>query len=305
MGANQRGEIAWLGSIAKPSVAIVTNVSASHIEGFGSVDAVFREKSSIYTSLVEGGTAVINRDDQFADDWMQLNHDRNVLTFGSDNKADVFVERIDDQQIRLHCQVADQVATADTLCQLAGDHNLVNIAAAAAAAVASGIDLASVARGVANAMPVKGRLNFHQLKDEVTLIDDTYNANPASVRAAIEVLTGVSKKHWLVLGDLKELGDGAATHHSILGKFAHERGVDRVFTLGEMSRYCATSFGKNAERFDDRIQLIDRLEQELDKESGSLAVLVKGSRSMSMDLVVDALIERYSCTDASVVGGAV
>ncbi len=315
MGANQLGEIEWLASIAKPNVAIITNVSASHLEGFGSLDAVSREKSAIYTNLAEGGVAVVNRDDQFAEDWLVLNQGRLVVTFGGGKNADIYAESIDGGRVRLHCGLPGREATKDTDCQLAGNHNLLNIAAAAAAAIVCGIDLAAVAQGVANAKPVKGRLNVHQLTTGLTLIDDTYNANPASARAAIEVLANHKAERWLVLGDLKELGDDAALHHAALGEFARENGIDRLYAIGDLCRRAVDAFGENAKWFEDKKQLLAELQLQLgstsvggddaSENSQDTMVLVKGSRSMAMNEVVDALQNRYTTAGVMADGGAV
>ena len=312
MGANQLGEIEWLGSISKPNVAIITNVSASHIEGFGSLEAVCREKSAIYTSLAEDGVAIVNRDDQFADEWLRLNQNRSVITFGSDVSADVYAEQLSVSQIRLHCQIDGCESTIETQCNLVGAHNLLNIAAAAAAAMACGIDLAVVARGVSNAAPVKGRLNFHQLTGGLTLIDDTYNANPASARAAIDVLASVAAERWLVLADLKELGEDAALHHTALGEFALEKSIDRLYATGELCRYTVKAFGDRAQWFDDKDGLLEQLQQELecgadntiDSMERDTVVLVKGSRSMAMNEVVDALQENFAKAASKVAGEA-
>jgi len=316
MGANQLGEIEWLGSIARPNVAIITNVSASHLEGFGSLNAVYREKSAIYTNLVDGGVAIVNVDDRFAGDWLALNKDRSTITFGSNNSADVYVESIEGGRVQIHCQLPGCEGTVDTQCHLAGDHNLMNMAAATAAAIACGIDLADVAKGIANVAPVKGRLNFHHLSNDITLIDDTYNANPASTRAAIEVLATSSAERWLVLGDLKELGADAAAHHVELGEFARRKKVNRLFATGELCRHTVDAFGDDAQWFEDKGQLLQALQHHLDRnackaETGSrgTAILVKGSRSMVMNDVVDALQNRYASQDVSaavsVAGGAV
>jgi UDP-N-acetylmuramoyl-tripeptide--D-alanyl-D-alanine ligase len=298
MGANQLGEIAWLGSLAQPDVAIITNVSASHLEGFGSIDSVYREKSDIYNSLREGGTAIINRDDAFAADWLALNAQRAVITFGSDDSADVWAEAASGDELNLHCRLDGHVSSMPANCQLVGRHNLMNIAAAVAAGLAAGIELSVIAAGIANVAPVAGRLNFHHLADGVTIIDDTYNANPASARAAIDVLASRNAERWLVLGDLKELGDDAAAHHTRVGEYALEGQVDRLFAIGELCQATVAAFGANGEWFDDKQQLMDRLVSMLDsrRQSADLntTVLVKGSRSMAMEKVVNDLRERYA-----------
>lgn len=311
MGANQLGEIAWLGSLAQPDVAIITNVSASHLEGFGSIDSVYREKSGIYNSLREGGTAIVNRDDAFAANWLALNANRSVITFGSDDSADVWVEATSGDAINLHCRLDGRVTTMPAKCQLVGRHNLMNIAAAVAAGLAAGIELSVIAEGIANVAPVAGRLNFHHLADGVTVIDDTYNANPASARAAIDVLASCNAERWLVLGDLKELGDDAALHHTRVGEYARECQIDRLFATGYLCQETVSAFGANGEWFDNKQQLLDRLVEVLGSrhESADLTttVLVKGSRSMAMEEIVVEL--RGHCVEVSAedraVGGLV
>lgn len=324
MGANQLGEIRWLGSIAKPDVAIITNVSASHLEGFGSVEAVYREKSAIYDSLAQSGVAIVNLDDAFAEDWLALNRHREVITFGSSKNAQVYVDKLAGTSVKIHCQVPEYEGVVDAECNLTGNHNLMNVAAAAAAAIACGIDLAVIAHGVANAAPVKGRLNYLHLADGITVIDDTYNANPASTRAAMEVLASHDAERWLVLGDLGELGQDAAAHHTQLGEFACAGRVDRLFAVGDLSRRAVAAFGDRAEWFKDKEALCERLQEALDNNidsdaasdtkkqaaadvgsaNGGTVVLVKGSRSMAMDVVVNALQASYECSNDSIAAGA-
>ena len=291
MGANLRGEIAWLGKIVEPDVALITNVSESHLEGFGSVSDVAVEKGCIYDALGADGVAVVNRDDTFADDWLEQNRNRRVITFGRSPEADVSVMDGDAAAVKL--QLAGRQLTIGL--QLAGAHNAMNAAASMAVATALEIGDADAISGLEATVPVKGRLNYHALSDELTVIDDTYNANPASTRAAIDVLTNSSGRCVLVLGDLRELGDDAKQLHQSVGHYAQQSGVDCLFATGALARHAAAAFGDSAQWFEDRESLLSEL---LKLDRSPTTILVKGSRSMQMDQIVDALLAQPAAVSA-------
>lgn len=295
MGANLRGEIAWLGKIVEPDVALITNVSESHLEGFGLVEDVAAEKAGIYDSLGDDGVAVVNLDDAFAGDWMQQNSNRQIVTFGWQNPADVQVVEGDDSPVLL--QVQDRQLAVRL--QLAGKHNAMNAAATVAVAQALQLTDAVVIAGLENTTPVKGRLNYHTLADGFTVIDDTYNANPASTRAAIDVLVKASGRRVLVLGDLRELGDDAEQLHQAIGSYAREAGVEQIFATGALTRHTVDAFGIDGRWFESRDELLGEL---LSLGKSDTSFLIKGSRSMQMNLVVDALLQQP--TVASVSGGS-
>ncbi len=283
MGANLRGEIAWLGKIVEPDVALITNVSESHLEGFGSVADVAVEKACIYDALGREGVAVINRDDAFADDWLAQNRARRVVTFGRQHEADVRV--LEGSASSVNLQVMERQLSVDL--QLAGSHNAMNAAAVIAVAAALEFSDDDVKRGLEATVPVKGRLNYHALSEGFVVIDDTYNANPASTRAAIDVLMASNGQRLLVLGDLRELGDDEKQLHQSVGRYARERGVERLFATGALARHTVEAFGESAHWFKSREALLDEL---LKIDRAGVTVLVKGSRSMQMDQIVDALL---------------
>ncbi len=283
MGANQPGEIEWLSHISQPTVALITNASASHLEGFGSVETVAREKGAIYQSLIDGGIAVINADDDFAPYWRQENAARTVITFGAGANADVYAERLSATRIVLnYCGEAVQ-------CEflLPGQHNVLNAAAAAAAAIAVGVPLERIAVGLSQATAVAGRLNFHYPDSGHVIIDDTYNANPASTRAAIDVLQQTDGQKILLLGDLRELGADAQQQHTSIGRYAKMHGVDCLLTFGPLSRHASIEFGQAENCFNNKA---DMLQCAIEAMSTKSVVLVKGSRSMQMEELVAGLL---------------
>jgi len=200
MGASDKGEIKWLGELVQPTISVITNASAAHLEGFGDARAVAEEKAWIYKHLSATGTAVVNADDQFADYWREICGDRKILTFGV--SGDVCGQRESDRSL----SITHTGKTISCEYQLAGQHNAMNAAAAAACAIAAGVSPEIITDGLSAAEPVAGRLNFISLTNNVTVVDDTYNANPASTRAAIDVLGEFKGQRFMVLGDLLELG---------------------------------------------------------------------------------------------------
>ncbi len=299
MGANQPGEIAWLSSISKPTVALITNVSASHLEGFGTVDKVAREKAAIYDGLSADGVAVINADDKFSSLWTSLNQNRTTLLFGLSGNADISASRIAANRLAIR----HGVKKIECSFALPGQHNVANAAAAAAACIAAGITLENVALGLQTIEAVPGRLNFHHLKNDVVVIDDTYNANPASTRAAIDVLCESSGLRWVILGDLRELGDNAIPEHRQIGEYASARAVDRFLNVGSLTRHAAKAYGKSSEWFDTKEALLESIEGDV---PAGTTILVKGSRSMHMESIVQQLLssDSITCADAAEVAGS-
>jgi len=289
MGASEKGEIERLGKLVRPTVSVITNAGAAHLEGFGDAQSVADEKAWIYRSLAEGGNAVINADSEFFGYWSDVCANKNIITFG--DAGDVTAQRIDDGSI----SITHNGKSVNCEYQLAGLHNVQNAAAAAACAIAAGLPFDLIAKGLAEAVPVAGRLNFIDLVSGITVIDDTYNANPASTRAAINVLSEFDGVRFMVLGDLLELGVDEVEQHKDVGKYARENKVDRLLTFGELSKHTATEFGAGAESFQSKEDLINTLSNGLTENS---TVLVKGSRSMKMEQVVEALKERFEFTVA-------
>ncbi len=280
MGANHPGEIAWLTDLARPDVALVNNAGPAHLEGFGDLTGVATAKAEIWAGLRGDGVAVINADDAFAAYWQTLTEGRRRLRFGSAPEAEVRI--VDFRPLRL--ALAGEVH--EIPLRLAGRHNARNAAAAAAAALAAGAPVADIVAGLAAVEPVAGRLRRCAGVNGATLIDDSYNANPASLAAAIEVLAEAPGRRILVLGELAELGPAAGRHLADIGRHARAAGLDALFTLGEGSRPAAEAFGSGAEHSDDLDGLLARLRPQLDDRT---VVLVKGSRAARMERVVAAL----------------
>ncbi len=285
MGMNHPGEIAYLTAIGAPTVALVTNAQRAHLEGMGDLDEVAREKGSIFAGLPADGVAVINADDAYADFWRELVGTQPVRSFGIDRPADV---RASLRQHGLEISVTLQAAEgeAEFVLGVPGRHNASNALAAATACLAAGVPLDVVARGLASFAGVKGRLQRRPGRNGAQILDDTYNANPDSVRAGIDVLASTIGRKVLVLGDMGEIGEGSGQYHDEIGGYAKSQGVDRLFALGDASQQAVRNFGEGARHFCNVDKLIAAVDKELGPET---TVLVKGSRFMKMERVADAL----------------
>ncbi len=286
MGANHLGEIETLTHIARPDVAVITNAGQAHLEGFGSLEGVSRAKGEIYAGLNVGGVAVINADDVFAPYWFSINEKRRCLSFGLTHRADVQGVW---QPTGTGSALRVSTPEGHTVVQLPvpGRHNAMNALAAIAASTALGISLDTAGVALAEFAPVKGRLNFHRTPQGACLIDDTYNANPSSFSVGLQVLMELPGEHWLVMGDMGELGDNSLDLHTTVGEQAKQSGVHCLLAVGENSRAAVTAFGKGARYFSSHEALIAALLTEL---KAGVNVLVKGSRFMRMERVVNAVI---------------
>ncbi len=286
MGANHAGEIAYLTSLANPDVVVITNAAAAHLEGFGSLDGVAHAKGEILQNAERPEIAILNADDPYFDYWSSLVKDARTWTFGLGSQADVYADEIvigvEQSNFDLHVPGGDVAVCLP----LAGIHNVRNACAAAAVAHSLGINAGQIKKALEGVSPVSGRLQPLRATNGATLFDDSYNANPLSVVAAAEFLSQLSGESWLVLGDMKELGDDAAAIHREVGEAARESGIDRLFGLGDLSRNAVEGFGEHASWYGSIDALVDELSGTL---SNSVNVLVKGSRSMRMERVVDAL----------------
>ena len=286
MGANHAGEIAYLTSLAEPNVAVITNAAAAHLEGFGSLEGVAKAKGEIYQGLKQDGTAIINADDDYADLWRGLTKDKNVLSFGLQNPADISARwQAGDCGSQIHITTPE--GKVKLHLALLGEHNVMNALAAIAAAQAVGIKLTTIKAGLEAMQPVAGRLQLKAGLQGSRLIDDTYNANPASLAAAIEVLAAFGGKHILVLGDMGELGDDTEALHAEAGRFAKAHAVDRLYTVGPMAAVAAKAFGTGAQPCENHEAVSKALQPELDTDS---TVLVKGSRLSQMERIVQMLV---------------
>ncbi|UCF77101.1 MAG: UDP-N-acetylmuramoyl-tripeptide--D-alanyl-D-alanine ligase [Betaproteobacteria bacterium] len=284
MGMNHAGEIRYLARLAAPDVALVNNVGPAHIEFFGSVEEIARAKGEIFEGLGPEGTAVINADDRYAPILRELAAARKRIEFGLESQAAVtaaYKLRFLDSEIVLKTPLGEAAA----ILKAPGLHNVRNALAASAAAVALKVPAATIAAGLGRFAGVKGRLQYRAAVNGATLIDDTYNANPESARAALAVLGRAPGEKLLVLGDMGELGTDAAALHTEIGNAARALGVDRVYTLGELSAHAARAFGTGARHFDRLEDLLAEIEHRL---APSVTVLVKGSRFMRMERIVRA-----------------
>ncbi|MBT8060742.1 MAG: UDP-N-acetylmuramoyl-tripeptide--D-alanyl-D-alanine ligase [Gammaproteobacteria bacterium] len=291
MGASRAGDIAYLAGIAAPDVGLITNIGPAHLRGFGSEEGVALAKGELYASLPEAGCAVMNADEPWLPRWQELNTAGRLLTFGVSAHADV---RLVDENGESRLETP--AGPIELRLALPGRHNLINAAAAAAVAIELGVDSAAIRTGLEAVKPVPGRLNLLRTQPGWTVIDDTYNANPASLYSALRVLSDLQGTAWLVLGDMKELGGGSHKMHREVGEAAKVMGVARLFATGEMTVYTVDSFGEGAEHFESRDALIAALLEQL---RPGVNCLVKGSRSMGMEAVVEAIARRPGMREAS------
>ncbi len=285
MGMNHPGEIAPLAGLARPDVAIVTNAQRAHLEGMGGLGSVAQEKGAIYRALTSAGVAVINADDDHADGWRLDAGQARCVSFGLKPGADVTAQARTEafgSHVRLRCEQGQ----VDFELPIPGRHNVLNALGAAAACLAAGAPLAAVSRGLAGFTGAGGRLQRRQAERGAILLDDTYNANPDSVRAAIDVLTCAPGQKILVLGDMGEIGDMSAQYHDEIGGYAKSAGVDRLFALGEHSALAARNFGAGGEFFASSDALVEALRAALGPD---VVVLVKGSRFMRMERIANAV----------------
>ncbi|ANX04239.1 UDP-N-acetylmuramoyl-tripeptide--D-alanyl-D-alanine ligase [Immundisolibacter cernigliae] len=285
MGMNHAGEIAHLADLTRPTLGLISNAGPAHLEGLGSVAAVARAKGELIERLPPDAVAVLNADDAHFPLWRRLAGNRQIITFGLDQTADVTADcrmAADGTDVELRTPSG----TVSTRLSLLGRHNVQNALAATAAALAAGARLADVAAGLRTARPVPGRLYPLPAQQGARLIDDSYNANPLSVQAAIAVLAGLPGERVLVLGDMGELGADAAALHAQCGAAARAAGIEHLITLGPLSAHAAAAFGAGAVACRELAQLVDVAGRLLRPD---LTVLVKGSRSAGMERVVQAL----------------
>jgi UDP-N-acetylmuramoyl-tripeptide--D-alanyl-D-alanine ligase len=282
MGMNHVGEISYLTQLAKPDVAVITNAGAAHIEGLGSVETVAQAKGEIFEGLDPQGTAVINADDAHAPLWRQLAGTRRIVDFGLTSGAQISAEYqicagISKMNLKL------PAGDVEVNLQTPGVHNIKNALAAAAVAVAMSIDKEMIVAGLESFKGVQGRMQKKHGLHDATLIDDTYNANPESVRAALAFLAATEGKKILVLGDMGELGQAAVDLHRTIGQEAQHAGLDRLLTLGEFSAYTAEAFGAGGQHFNSMDELLDEIGHLL---AADVTLFVKGSRFMQMERVI-------------------
>ena len=286
-GARHQGDIAYLTKLVKPTVAVVTNAAGAHLEGFGSLEVVANTKGELFENLPENGIAIINADDQYAAMWKSMAGKRDVITFGINADADVKGELQETHNcigcvLKINSPIGDCVVSL----LLPGQHNAMNALAATAASIAVGIELDVIKKGLEAVKPVPGRLQWKNGVNNARILDDTYNANPSSLAAALNVLSECPGDHYLALGDMAELGAETKGYHQQAGRQARSSGVHRLYAVGEYARYAVEAFGDQAWHFSRQEQLVDQLREDL---TADVTLLVKGSRSAHMDKVVEAL----------------
>ncbi|KIF81931.1 UDP-N-acetylmuramoyl-tripeptide--D-alanyl-D-alanine ligase [Noviherbaspirillum autotrophicum] len=290
LGMNHPGEIAQLAAIAQPTVGLVNNAQREHQEFMESVEAVARENGAVLRSLPENGTAVFPADDEYTPLWRDFAAGRKVKTFGLSDDADVTCAwQANDFGSDLSIRAG--TATFQVKLAAAGEHNVCNALAATACTLAVGVPVDAVIRGLEAFAPVNGRLQRKAARCGALVIDDTYNANPDSVRAAIDVLANAAKPRLLVLGDMGEVGNEGPQYHAEVGAYAKSRGIEHMLALGDLARHSVEAFGADAEHFAD----VATLNAAVDKlASAGSTVLVKGSRFMEMERVVQHLVNQES-----------
>lgn len=290
MGANHQREIAHLASLAEPGIGIVTNAGAAHLEGFGSLQGVATGKGEMFLALPADGVAVINADDAFANQWREARSAERMLTFGFEQQADFMAHKVqsisDANGFRIDFDLVTPAGTKPATLALAGLHNLRNALGAAAVAYAAGATVDQIVDGLAAMRPVSGRLELKPAINGAYLVDDSYNANPSSLKAGLDALRSFAGKRWLILGDMLELGESANELHAEVGRYARQTGVERVLAVGKHSHFAVEAFGRGAQWFADLDALIGEARRAL---TADVAVLIKGSRANRLERVAAAL----------------
>ena len=307
MGASHKGEIQHLCAIARPTTSILNNVGEAHLEGFGDLQGVASAKAEIITGLIANGTVVLNKEEPWFDQWLGLAGDRNVISFGWSNEANVWAEKhsiesgLLDGQFKTRFVMHYQQQSVTVELNLLGEHNILNALAAASAALSLGVSLDDIRTGLAKQAAVKGRMQALKGLVAELVINDCYNANPKSFEAAMACLSTLKQETWLVLGDFAELGEESQNIHRQLGEKVAKSAVRRVYAVGEMMRNMVEQFnqlvssdGRQAQHFPNKQALAEALCNDL---MANVVVLVKGSRSQGLDSVVDKIIikEALAC----------
>jgi UDP-N-acetylmuramoyl-tripeptide--D-alanyl-D-alanine ligase len=292
MGASNPGDIAYLAAIAQPEVGLVTNIGPAHLQGFINEEGVARAKGELFAALARDGAAVMNADEPWLALWQGINQARIIYYFGGEGESHIRAQELGDRTV-----VITPLGEFNLKLPLPGEHNLTNALAATAVCLALDIPLADIKAGLETVKPVPGRLSLVSAKSGWTVIDDTYNANPASLYAALQVLAKQGGEPWLVLGDMKELGADSRKMHAELGDAARSLGVKRLFALGDASVATVDAFGDMATHYNSRDGLIEDLRAQL---TPGVACLVKGSRSMGMEHVVNAISNGEEYLEASI-----
>lgn len=286
LGASGAGEIAYTAQFTQPDVAIITNVSGAHLEGFGSIDVIMRTKGEIIDSLSSKGCAILNADDVFYADWLLRAGSKKTISFGIQNYADVMAKNIRCTEKGCYFDVDFQQQLTPCSIPLLGLHNVSNALSVVAAGLALGMNIESIVTQLKTMPVVDGRLQWVDGEGGIRILNDSYNASPASVKAAIDVLALWKEDAWLVLGDMAELGESSAQIHADMGEYAKQVGIARLVATGKSCRFAVDAFKENAHWFEQQSELLDYINK--NKQPGQV-FLVKGSRSAGMDNIVTAL----------------
>ncbi|MFQ3235219.1 MAG: UDP-N-acetylmuramoyl-tripeptide--D-alanyl-D-alanine ligase [Paraglaciecola sp.] len=290
LGANHLGEIAYTTELVKPDVATIVNAAAAHLEGFGSLSGVAQAKSEIFRGLSNNGLALLNADSQFYTFWKDKLEHLRIQSFGTSLDADFHAQ---DVVIGPNgCAdflLSSPMGSVSISLPLPGVHNISNAMAAAALCQEVGASLKDITEGLQHMAQVSGRLQVKQLTSQVKILDDTYNANVASVNAAIDLLASFAGRRVLVLGDMAELGEKAYFYHQQVGQYAQQKGIEQLYSIGVLSQGASDVFAENGSHFSDKSALVLALTACLSKEKQDISILVKGSRSARMEEIVSAL----------------
>ena len=288
MGANHQGEIRELTHIAQPTVATITQCAPAHLAGFGSIEKVAHAKGEIFSGLTEqNDIAIINADDHYATLWKNLATSYQMMTFGLQPNTDITAVDVHLNACGSQFMLSTPQGNVDVQLPLLGQHNVMNSLAASGCALACGCSLTQIQQGLQTMQPVEGRLHTYPGINNSLIIDDSYNANPGSLKAAIKVLNNYPNPRWLVLGDMYELGNASKNLHAQVGEMAKAMGIDQLWTIGDLAQHAAHSFGHHALHFEQQDSLIQSLRDTLLNEGAT--VLIKGSRGMKLEKVVTAL----------------
>ncbi|NCX94770.1 MAG: UDP-N-acetylmuramoyl-tripeptide--D-alanyl-D-alanine ligase, partial [Gammaproteobacteria bacterium] len=294
MGTSHPGEIRYLVEMGKPTVSLITNIYPQHLEGFGHIDLIAKEKSEIFAGLSHDGVAIINADEPYAPEWQKKVEHRHWITFGLKNPADVHAKNISISPEGSRFDLFTPIGQQSIFIPLLGPHVVQNALAAAAASMSVGASLKAVAEGLSKVKPVKGRLAPHTLKNGAILIDDTYNAGAPSVENALKLLQQFPKPRLFVMSNMAELGPLAEHYHQSMGEWIVKYGVDQAFLYGDRAllAYTLKSAHGKAHYFETQEELVLALREKLTPSS---TVLVKGSRGNKMENIVNELLEPITC----------
>ncbi len=298
LGANHMGEIAYTTELTKPDVAIINNIAAAHLEGFGSLCGVARAKGEIFEGLSESGVAIYNQDCQLANKWQWRLVDKTVRRFSCVSESDCYSSNVSlDENGCASFTLHTHIGESEIQLIIPGHHNVCNAVASAIIALEFGASLEDIRIGLANMGQVSGRLNMHHLTANIKLIDDSYNANVGSIKAATDLLSNYEGTRILVLGDMGELGAEARSYHQEVGEYAKQCGIDHLLTVGVLSQVTSDAFYSNNTQsgchFSSKDELVIKLNELIEKEEQPISILVKGSRSAHMEHVVKQVISLH------------